>query len=39
MQIKTDEFINGKNLNTGTNSNMSDNSLLQGPTKGKQFRY
>ena len=38
MQIESEEFING-NLNTGGNSNMSYNSLLQGPTKGKQFRY
>ena len=38
MQTKSDDFINGKNLNTD-NSNMSDNSLPQDPTKGKQFRY
>ena len=36
MQIESDKFIN-ENLNTGGNSSMSDNSLPQGPTKGKKL--
>ena len=33
MQIETDEFINGKDSNIGENSNMSDNSSRQVPTR------
>ena len=36
MQIESDEFING-NFNNGANSSMSNNSLPQGPTKGKKL--